>query len=100
MESLCIERAKALFGAGAQAEIPQTELTADDFTDGFIDIGTILVKAGLVPSKSEARRAIEQGGVSMDNEKITDVRATFTAADINGKVFRRGKKNFRKIVVQ
>ena len=92
--------AKALFGSGAEAQIPQTELTAADFTDGIIDIGTILVKAGLVPSKSEARRAIEQGGVSMDNEKITDVRATFTADAINGKVFRRGKKNFRKIVIQ
>ncbi|MBE6547167.1 MAG: tyrosine--tRNA ligase [Ruminococcaceae bacterium] len=92
--------AKALFGAGAEAQIPQTELTAADFTDGVIDIGSVLVKAGLVPSKSEARRAIEQGGVSVDNEKITDVRATFTADEVNGKVFRRGKKNFRKIVVQ
>ncbi len=92
--------AKALFGAGAEAEIPQTVLTAADFTDGVIDIGTVLVKAGLVPSKSEARRAIEQGGVSVENEKITDVRATFTVDAINGKVFRRGKKNFRKIVIQ
>ncbi len=92
--------AKALFGAGADAEIPQTELSEADFVDGVIDIGTILVKAGLVPSKSEARRAIEQGGVSVDNEKITDVRATFSPADVDGKVFRRGKKSFRKIVVQ
>ena len=92
--------AKALFGAGAEAEIPQTVLSAADFTDGIIDIGSVLVKAGLVPSKSEARRAIEQGGVSVDNEKICDVRATFTPADVDGKVFRRGKKNFRKIVIQ
>ena len=93
--------AKALFGAGADAEIPQTVLSADDFQDGVIDIGTVLVKAGLVPSKSEARRAIEQGGVSVDNEKVTDVRATFTAEDLkDGKVFRRGKKSFRKVLAK
>ena len=74
--------AKALFGAGAQAEIPMTELTDADFVDGTIDIGSVLVKAGLVPSKSEARRAIEQGGVSADNEKITDVKMTFTKSDL------------------
>ena len=93
--------AKALFGAGADADIPTAELTADDFTDGVIDIGTILVKSGLVPTKSEARRAIEQGGVAMNNDKLTDVRATFTADDLkDGPVFRRGKKNFRKIIVK
>ena len=92
--------AKALFGAGAEADIPMTELTDEDFTDGVIDIGAILVKAGLVPSKSEARRAIEQGGVSIDGDKITDFRATFAKADVDGKVFRRGKKNFRKVVVK
>ena len=91
--------AKALFGSGADAEIPMTELNADDFVDGIIDIGTILVKAGLVASKSEARRAIEQGGVAADDEKIIDFKATFTADQLkDGKVFRRGKKNFRKVV--
>ena len=93
--------AKALFGAGADAEIPTSELCDEDFVDGVIDIGTILVKAGLVPSKSEARRAIEQGGVSCDNDKITDVRATFTKADLaEGKVFKRGKKSFRKVIAK
>ena len=93
--------AKALFGAGADADIPTAELSADDFTDGIIDIGTILVKSGLVPTKSEARRAIEQGGVAMNNDKVTDVKATFTAEDLkDGPVFRRGKKNFRKIIVK
>ena len=93
--------AKALFGAGAEAEIPMTELSADDFVDGVIDVCSILVKAGLVPTKSEARRAVEQGGVAVDNEKITDVRATFTADDLkDGRVFRRGKKNFRKVTVK
>ena len=93
--------AKALFGSGAQAEIPMTELGAEDFVDGVIDIGTVLVKAGLVASKSEARRAIEQGGVSADDVKITDFKMTFTADDLkDGKVFRRGKKNFRKVVAK
>ena len=93
--------AKALFAAGADAQIPTTELSDADFIDGVIDIGSVLVKAGLVPSKSEARRAIEQGGVSADNEKITDFRAIFTKADLaDGKVFRRGKKNFRKVIAK
>ena len=93
--------AKALFGSGAAAEIPMTELSDADFVDGAIDIGSILVKAGLVPSKSEARRAIEQGGVAADDVKITDVKATFTKDDLkDGKVFRRGKKSFRKVVAK
>ncbi len=92
--------AKALFGAGAQADIPTVELTDADFVDGTIDIGSVLVKAGLVPSKSEARRAIDQGGVSADNQKITDFKTTYTKADLDGKVFRRGKKSFKKIVVK
>ena len=93
--------AKALFGAGADAEIPETVISDADFTDGVIDIGSLLVKAGLVPSKSEARRAIEQGGVAVDNEKMTDVRKTYTKEDLaDGKVFRRGKKNFRKVIAK
>ena len=93
--------AKALFGAGADAEIPTSELCDDDFVDGVIDIGSILVKAGLVPSKSEARRAIEQGGVSCDNDKVTNVRTTYTKADLaDGLVFKRGKKNFRKVIAK
>ena len=93
--------AKALFGAGAEAEIPETELCDADFTDGIVDIGTVLVKAGLVPSKSEARRAIEQGGVSVDGEKITDFKTTFTKADLaDGKVFKRGKKSFKRVIAK
>ncbi len=93
--------ARALFGSGASAEIPMTELTDADFVDGVIDIGSLLVKAGLVPSKSEARRAIEQGGVAADDEKISDFKRTFTKADLkDGKVFRRGKKSFRKVIAK
>ncbi len=92
--------AKALFGAGADADIPTAELTDIDFENGMIDIGSVLVKAGLVPSKSEARRAIEQGGVSIDNEKVTNFKMTFTKDDVNGKVFRRGKKSYKKVIVK
>ena len=93
--------AKALFGAGADATAPVVELSEEDFTDGVIDIGTLLVKAGLVASKSEARRAIEQGGVAVEGDKITDFKATFAKADLaDGKTFRRGKKNFKKVIAK
>jgi len=82
--------------------MPTVELTADDFLDGQIDILTMLFKSELVPSKSEARRAVEQGGVAVDGEKITDIKAMFAADAIpeEGIVLRRGKKNFRKVVVK
>ena len=93
--------AKALFASGADAEIPTEEITEADLVDGAIDVCALLVKAGLVPSKSEARRAVEQGGVSADGEKVTDTRAVF-AADIlkNGVVLKRGKKSFKKIILK
>jgi tyrosyl-tRNA synthetase len=96
------ESAKALFSSGAAANMPTCELTAEDFVDGQIDILTMLHKSGLVPSKSEARRAVEQGGVAVDGEKVADIRATFAKEAIpeEGLVLRRGKKNFRKIVVK
>ena len=92
--------AKALFGAGADADIPTAELSEADLIDGAIDILSILVKAGLVPSKSEARRAVEQGGVTVEGEKVTDIKATYTADTLkNGIVVRRGKKAFKKVVL-
>ncbi len=92
--------AKALFGAGADADIPTAELAEADLIDGAIDILTILVKAGLVPSKSEARRAVEQGGVTVEGDKVTDIKALFTANTLkNGIVVRRGKKAFKKVVL-
>ncbi|MBO5702047.1 MAG: tyrosine--tRNA ligase [Clostridia bacterium] len=92
--------AKALFGAGADADIPTAELAESDLIDGAIDILSILVKAGLVPSKSEARRAVEQGGVTVEGEKVTDIKATYTADTLkNGIVVRRGKKAFKKVVL-
>ena len=92
--------AKALFGAGADAEIPTANLTADDLTDGIIDILTVLVKSGLVQSKSEARRAVEQGGVTADGEKITDIKKSFNSDELSaGIVIRRGKKSFKKVIL-
>ena len=94
------EGARALFGAGNTENMPTKELTADDLTDGAIDILTLLVKTGLVPSKSEARRAVEQGGVTVDGEKVTDIKATFTADALkNGIVLKRGKKSFMKVTM-
>ena len=91
--------ARALFGSGANADIPTEEISANDLVDGAIDILTLLLKAGLVPSKSEARRAVEQGGVTVDGEKITDIKKTYTAAELSdGIVLKRGKKSFKKVI--
>ena len=92
--------AKALFGAGNAENMPAYALSDDDLTDGSIDILTLLVKAELVPSKSEARRAVEQGGVTVDGDKVTDIRKTFAKSDFaDGIVLKRGKKSFKKITL-
>jgi len=95
------EGARALFSTGVASDMPTAVLAEGDFTDGEIDILTVLLKSGLVPSKSEARRAVEQGGVSVDGEKVTDIRATYAKDSFagDGKVVKRGKKNFRKVVL-
>ena len=94
--------AKALFSSGAAANMPTAELVDADFVDGSIDILTMLVKSGLVPSKSEARRAVEQGGVAVDGDKVADIKATFAKEALSGEgiVLRRGKKNFRRVVAK
>ena len=94
------EAAKALFSKGAAADMPTVELTAEDFVDGQIDILTLLLKSGLVPSKSEARRAVQQGGVMVDGEKKDDIHTSFTAEDFKGegKIIKKGKKHFRKVI--
>ena len=96
------ESARALFSAGSAANMPTAELDSADFTDGKIDILTVLVKSGLVPSKSEARRAVQQGGVAMDGEKVEDIKAEYAAEVFagEGRVLRRGKKNFRKVMMK
>lgn len=92
------EGARALFSSGNAQNMPTATLTVDDFTDGSIDILGVLVASGLAASRSEARRAVEQGGVSVDGEKITDTRAAFTPEDFKeAKVVKKGKKNFRKV---
>ncbi|MBR6364951.1 MAG: tyrosine--tRNA ligase [Lachnospiraceae bacterium] len=93
------EAARALFTGGNAANMPSFALSDEDFTDGVIDIQAVLVKSGLVPSRSEGRRAIEQGGVSVDGEKIAATDLKFTKDDFagEGKVFKRGKKNFCRV---
>lgn len=93
------EAAKALFAGGANSEnMPKTTLADTDFTDGVIDILSILVKAGMTASKSEARRAVEQGGVSVNGEKVTDAKVVFAKdAFENEFVVKKGKKSFQKI---
>ena len=92
--------ARSLFTGGAD-NAPTVELSADDLQEGAIDILSVLVKAELVPSRSEARRAVEQGGVTVNDEKITNLRHSFTAADLkDGILVRRGKKNFKKVVIK
>ena len=91
--------ARSLFVSGG-ANAPEARISADDLTDGTIDIVTLLVKTGLCPSKSDARRAVEQGGVSADGEKITDIKAAFDEAALKaGVLIKRGKKNFKKAIM-
>ena len=93
--------AKALFGAGGGEDVPTTELADEDFTDGQIDIVTLLVKSELVASRSEARRTVEQGGAALDGEKVADFKAAFPKERFaEGALLRRGKKNFRRIVLK
>ena len=82
--------------------MPTTELTDEDFTDGQIDIISLLVKGGLVPTRSEGRRNVEQGGVTVDGEKVTDFKAVFAKEALagDGLVVKRGKKKFQRIVVK
>ena len=96
------ESARALFTGGNAANMPTTILTADDFNaEGKIGILDIMVKAELVASKAEARRNVQQGGVTVNDEKVTEP-VTFYDKDAftSDFIIKRGKKNFRKIVVE
>ncbi len=93
--------AKALFSSGDAEHMPTAELSKDDFADGPMDILAVLVKAGLAASRSEARRNVIQGGVTVDGEKVAAIDKTYSMEDFGeGLVFRRGKKNFKKVVVK
>ena len=97
------EASHALFaGGGDSAHMPTLELTAADFADGDLDILALLVKAELAPSRSDARRAVQQGGVSVADEKITDIQTTYNADSFgaDGLMVKRGKKKFVKIIVK
>ena len=91
--------AKALFsGTGASENMPTTELSEADLVEGKIDILTLLVKSGLCTTKSDARRNVQQGGVTVDDIKVSDIAASYdTEALKNGIIVRRGKKNYNKV---
>ena len=91
---------KALYGAGDSSLAPTVEVAESMLVDGAIDVNSLLVLGKMVPSKSEGRRAIEQGGVAIDGEKVTDVRATVSAEQLKaGVLIKRGKKSFCKFVI-
>jgi len=94
--------AKALFGgAGDTDHMPTTELEESELTDGVIDVVTLLVRTGLCTSKGDARRNIQQGGVTVNDEKVADIAAVYDKAALaEGLVLRRGKKNYNKVVLK
>lgn len=97
------EASKGLFaGAGSIENMPKAVLSADKFTDDKIDMISVLVEAGLVASRGEGRRAIEQGGVVAGDEKVTDTHASFDMSQFagDGMIVRKGKKNFKRVVVE
>lgn len=91
--------AKALFAGGAAAEIPTYEVKPEDYTDGKAELLTLLVNSKLCSSRGDARRNVEQGGVTVADEKVTDAKKAFEASELSGDgiVIRRGKKNFVKV---
>ena len=94
------EASKALFSAGNAENMPTYELKEEDFRDGTIDIIGVVAAAGLCATRSEARRAVEQGGVTVDGEKVTDIARTYTVADLSGEglIVKRGKKKFCRVI--
>ena len=94
------EAARSLFGAGNGDSAPTVELTGDDLTDGTLELLTALVKAEMTASRSEARRAVEQGGVTVDGEKVTDVKSMLTEEQLKaGVLLKKGKKSFKKLIL-
>ena len=96
------EASHALFsGAGSLENMPTVVLTEDKFRDGKMDIMSVLVEAGLAESRSDARRAVQQGGVLVDNEKVTDIATAYTPDNFagDGMIVKRGKKKFAKVTM-
>ncbi len=96
------DSARALFSQGNAADMPTAELTEEDLAEGSIDILTMLLKSGLVPSKAEARRAVQQGGVAVNGEKVSDIQTAYSREMLSGDglILKKGKKNFRKVVLK
>ena len=96
------ETSRGLFGgAGANANVPTTEITEADLTDGKADIIKLLVLSGLCSSNGDARRNIQQGGVTANDRKIAAISDSFTAEELReGIVLKRGKKNFNKVILK
>ena len=96
------ESARALFSDGNAANMPTAVITEENLRDGEIDIMGLLVASGLCASRSEARRAVQQGGVAVNGEKVGSIEASYKPEDINKEdfVLRRGKKNYRKIIFE
>jgi len=95
------DAARALFGGAGTGEMPTTELSAADLTDGAADVVTLLVKTGLCASRGDARRNVMQGGVTADDEKVTDPTKAFPEDALRkGVVLRRGKKSFNKVILK
>ena len=96
------ESSRALFTGGASEHMPTTEISEEDLTDGAIDIISLLVKSELAPTRSEGRRNVEQGGVTVDGEKVTDFKAVFTKEALagDGIVIKRGKKKFKRVILK
>ena len=97
------EASHALFkGAGSLENMPTVELEKDAFSEGNMDIMSVLVAAKLAESRSDARRAVQQGGVSVADEKVTDISTSYTADDFSGDglIVKRGKKKFAKVIVK
>ncbi len=94
------EAAKSIFVSGDDANMPETKLTDTDFRDGSVDILQMLVAAGFCPTRSDARRNVEQGGVSLNGDKVTDIHFAMKREEFgDGVVLKKGKKSFKKIVV-
>ena len=94
------ESARMAFGSGDMSNLPTATVSEDDFRDGAVDLITLLVNGGLCPTRSDARRNIEQGGVTVNGEKETDFRKTYSRDDFgDGIVLKRGKKNFKKMIL-
>ena len=96
-----MEAARSVFGAGAaSANMPSTELAETDFSDGQISVIDLVIRTGLVSSRGEARRLIEQGGLAIDDEKVADIGRIISdsAFEKGYVVIKKGKKVFHKVI--